>query len=58
MKTYELRATGETWTVIEYEDGTCRGGDAHWLDLRDAEAALAAYRSGEAVHPDFRVAVR
>lgn len=39
-----------TWTVLLYEDLTCVGGDAHWLNKRWAEQAMRAYQDGVVEH--------
>lgn len=43
--------SGRWWTVVEYVDDVCLGGDRHWLKRDLAEAALLLYESGEAAHP-------
>lgn len=43
-----------TWTVVEYVDGECKGGDRHWLSRANAVSACIRYRHGMSVHPDPR----
>jgi len=50
MITYEIVSVGPHWTVIQYKDGVCRGGDLHWLSKGMAEAAHLVYRRWPALH--------
>jgi hypothetical protein len=47
MKRYEIVRVEtdrlDAWTVIEYVDGVCRGGDHHWLSVDSAEMARQVY---------------
>ena len=42
------------WGVVAYEDGVCKGGDAHWLRRNDAIAAMDAYERGRVRHGDWQ----
>jgi hypothetical protein len=38
--------SGPWWSVVQYIDGVCKGGDHHWLRLSTAHRARTAYLQG------------